>query len=179
MLIQDIRKISISKISLRQNSFFNQSSRVLFYRPSVDSVPIGNKYFVMCMLKLRKATIKYDNYWILHFDSRDSRNPETVRFTRLRNRAGTVPTLLKRSIAREISLAIAETILPRMRKRCKTFDRTTFLRITICIYFRRNVSVNISGEMREMMWILYYDLTGNDRKYVYFINANNDWLRIG
>lgn len=101
MLIQNIRKISISKISLRQNSFFNQSSRVLFYRPSVDSVPIGNKYFVMCMLKLRKATIKYDNYWILRFDSRDSRNPETVRFTRLRNRAGTIPTLLKRSIATE------------------------------------------------------------------------------
>lgn len=59
LLIQDIRKISISKISLRQNCFFNQSSRVLFYRLSVGQLPIGNKYVVMCMLKLRKATVKY------------------------------------------------------------------------------------------------------------------------
>lgn len=78
LLIQDIRKISISKISLRQNSFFNQSSRVLFYRPSVESVPIGN--ITSSCTCSRKATIKYDNYRILPFDSRDSRNPETTRF---------------------------------------------------------------------------------------------------
>lgn len=155
LLIQDIRIISISKISkisLRQNCFFNQSSRVLFYRLSVGSVPIGNKYFVMCMLKLRKATVKQDNYRILRFDSRGSRNPETARFPYEASKSsGNCLNFIKEiDRHREISLEIAETILRRTRKRCKTFDRTTFLRTTICIRFRRNVSVDISGEMREI-----------------------------
>lgn len=114
----------------------------------------------------------------MRFDSRDSRNPETARFLydASKSSGNCLNFIEEINRHREISLAIAETILRRTRKRCKTFDRTTFLRTTICIHFRRNVSVNIYLK-KYGKWCEFYSTIYN-RKWskIHLFYQRKQWL---
>lgn len=86
---------------MRQNSFFNQSSRVLFYRPSIESVPIGNITSSCAQGKQRLNTIIIE--YCLSIAETLAIRKRLDFFMRLRNRAGTVSILLKRSPQRNFT----------------------------------------------------------------------------